>query len=643
MGKNARLKRERKFLSKSANTEAHSTLGDSPCEASSINDRTAEDLPPPSLSALALHVSLLTLLTFVTSIFPIESEDIFANIVTGEYIWTHRTIPDVDPFSFTGPHRWRIYTALPSLVFFWVHTLGGLPGIQIFCAGLLATTYAILYVVWTRRTRRPLFVFIVMATTVLASCYWAQTRIYLFAYLFTAISLLLITSPNPRAIWRTIPLQVIWINCHPSAILGIVLVGLWFLVNTWSKGRPLKESSTVVALVAAATSLSPIGPYAFVKFAEESFGEHPSRANIFEWFSPFSPAVSGQHLAWWFFCACAVFALTLVFVFLSRAKVRSAGILIPLSLAFFYLAIGCARHIPLFYFALSGLLICVGEAIAKTSRFALFHRGSMRAHIAACAIALAITAKVGFLGYANGNTERKLSFGIDRHKFPDNPIEILKRHNIDGNVISDYDTGSYFLYRMYPEYKVYIDGARLDEVYGEEGFLRYMKLGNDQSVIDEEISKYDVRAFIIPLPPSKDDIVRLHTFLSSDPQWGLAYFDDTSMLFIKRDEAARKGVPVFSYLSPFTGADEVIKSTSDGVAALERDFELGESINPNSIAFLTMKTRFLKTRGLKDLAAQSARRMVTLCKEIDRSKLCRENAQRQLMGMGQFGLARELQ
>jgi hypothetical protein len=115
------------------------------------------------------------------------------------------------------------------------------------------------------------------------------------------------------------------------------------------------------------------------------------------------------------------------------------------------------------------------------------------------------------------------------------------------------------------------------------------------------------------------------------------------MLFIQRDEAARRGVPLFTYLTPFSGADEIIKNRANGFAVLERDFEVGESINPNSVAFLTMKTRFLKTVGQTDKATQTAKRMLSLCKEIDRTELCRANARRQLMAMGRYDLARELE
>jgi hypothetical protein len=195
---------------------------------------------------------------------------------------------------------------------------------------------------------------------------------------------------------------------------------------------------------------------------------------------------------------------------------------------------------------------------------------------------------------------------------------------------------------MYPDYKVYIDGARLDEVYGEEGFMRYMRLGNDQRVIDEEIAKYDIRAFIVPLPPTPSEIVQIHMFLSTDTRWGLAYFDDTSMLFVQRAEAARKGVPIFSRLTPFRGADQILNEPGDGADLLAHDFELGESINAHSVAFLAMKTRFLARVGRLGEAEDTARRIVSLCRDIDPTDFCRANAQRQLIAMGQHHLAQEL-
>jgi hypothetical protein len=49
--------------------------------------------------------------------------------VAGQLLWTTRSIPTTDPLSFTGPHQWLLNRPLPSLIFFGIHSLGGLPAI----------------------------------------------------------------------------------------------------------------------------------------------------------------------------------------------------------------------------------------------------------------------------------------------------------------------------------------------------------------------------------------------------------------------------------------------------------------------------------------------------------------------------------
>ncbi|MEY4669336.1 MAG: hypothetical protein RL518_2035 [Pseudomonadota bacterium] len=613
MGKNARLKKERRLQREHSST-------DGAYLSSSAPSSDPIEVQPLSSMWMVINVLVLSSLAFVLSIFPIESEDIFSNIVTGKLLWTTKTIPELDPFSFTGPHAWLLNRPLPSIIFYWVHELGGLNAIQIFCALLLSCTYALLYVGWTRRVRQPLLTFSIVTVTILASCYWFQTRIYVFAYLYVVLSLLLVTSPNRKRVAWAIPLQVLWINSHPSAILGVIFVGVWWLSTSLRQRHIDRFSSLVLALVIAANAVSPIGLRNFSKFFEELFADHPSRTNIWEWFSPFSEVVSQQHLAFWFYGACALMIVIAGRLFVYGAHMRSAGVLVPITGGLFFLCLGCARHIPLFYLSFASLLICLTEG--------WFHRQQRGVHFTRWSLALSLVAislifKTVSFGYANGNAHRSFRLGIDPRKFPERPIQILKNAKVQGNIFSDYDTGSYFLYRMYPDYKVYIDGARLDEVYGEEGFMHYMKLGNDLNTLLADIKKYDIRAFIVPLPPTESEIVVVHRYLSNDPEWRLAYFDDVNMLFVKKTEAERVGIPTYRYLSPFVSLDKVITSNPDGADALANDVAHGDATNPHSVAYLIMKGKFLNLRGRNQEANQVSQTIAKLCQEEAPSPLCR--------------------
>ena len=644
MGKNARLRRERK----AQRDLEHSVPESSPIQRSeeSTDARHRSFSPLQQLvCAPTLHIIFIMVLCVSTAIFPIESEDIFSNIVTGELLWTTRSIPTTDPFSFTGPHQWLLNRPLPSLVFFCVHSLGGLPAIQLFCALIFGCAYVITYLVWSRRTSMSLVAFAAITLAIFASCYWFQTRIYVFAYLFTAVTLLLITSDRSRVIVWAIPIQILWINSHPSALLGTALIGFWWLITTWRTKQFALFPTTIALGVLIANLLSPAGFRSYLKFADEIFGDHPSRSNIYEWFSPFHPLITSQHLAWWFYCALALFIVVLGFQFLQTGKIRAAMPLIPISIILCLMSIGSARHAPLFYLSFAGLLICTSERYWKSlspSRRENYLRRRTAAGIALVCISLGTALKVIFFGYANGDVERRFAFGIDTRKFPERPTQILRDAQVGGNIFSDYGSGSYFLYRMYPRYKVYIDSARLDEVYGEEGFRRYIQFGNDVQLINREIKKYDIRSFILPLPASESDIVQIYRFLSSDQAWRLAFFDDGHMIFITESEAKARNIPTYQTLSPFMETGKVLKERPEAATELQRDFELGSQVNPDSIAFLTMKAHFHKAQSQSVDLNSTLDRLAGVCDRRDPSAGCRAMAAQQLNRFGRFKQARDL-
>ncbi len=611
MGKNATLKKQRKAERNERPVAVESKLPEAPTEL--IIDRYSW-----------VHGALICALTFILSIFLIESEDIFSNIVTGEYLWKHRSIPALDPFSFTGPYPWLLNRPLPSLVFYGVHSLGGLPAIQVFCGCILGLTYALFYEIWGRRTQQRFLCFVMTSLLVMASCYWFQTRIYVFAYLYVVVALFLVTSRNPRAMLWMIPLQVLWINSHPSAILGVFFTGLWWLDRAFTQRKFDRFSSLILFGVFSANIISPMGSKGYAKFIEELFSPHPSRSNIFEWFSPFSATVSAQHLAWWYYGACAVMAVGAALVFVRFGSLGVPRVALGITAALFIMSTGCARHIPLFYFALTSALIMSATRWREESS-KVWPRGFQLAWLLAV---IMVAIKVIALGYPNGQTRRTFAFGIDSRKFPERAIQIIKSAKLEGNVFSDYDTGSYFLYRMFPDYKVYIDGARLDEVYGEEGFMHYMRLGNDLQILKTDIEKFDIRAFIVPLPPTESEIVVVHRFLSSDPGWKLAYFDDVNMLYVRREEAEKRNIPTYAFLNPFASIDAVMKKNPDASAGFERDFKQGDVVNPQSIAFLILKQGYFSLRGWQDKAQEVIETMRGLCAQKNPSPACAQVSRR---------------
>jgi hypothetical protein len=597
MGKNSRLKKERRQARKATQLTDDDTTY-STAQSAVMQPECRVKTAAASLSLVILHTVTIVALCFALGIFPIESEDIFANILTGQYLWSAGKMPSDDPFSFTGPFSWKLNGPLATLVLYGVHSVGGLPAVQLFCIGLVALTYSLLYLVWARRIQMPTLVFSVVAVAICASCFWFQTRVYIFAYVYIATSLLLITSSNPRYMLWAIPLQIVWINSHPSAVLGLFFTGVWWFHSVWRAKRFEGFASSILLGVVLANVVSPNGVGSFRKFAEEFFAQHPSRAQIYEWFSPFHPLIRDQHLAQWFFGLSIVSVAVLWSVLTRFSRIRVAPILLPIAAIFFLMSLGCARHIPIFYFAMVGLAVCGLQAAIKDS-FATSRGSSHRSTLARTFIPIAlcwgIVLWVFLYGYANGEARRRLAFGIDTRKFPERAIQLVTKAQVGGNVFTEYGMSAYFLYRTFPKYKVYIDSARLDEVYGEDWFMRYMRIGNYPDLLKQDIERFDMRTFILPIPATRADIVPIYRFLSTDPGWRLAFFDEGSMVYVSAQEAAARGIPTYQKLNPLVDMGDVLKKDPSIFAALAQDFSLGDTVNPDSRPFLMLKSWFQRT------------------------------------------------
>lgn len=608
MGKNSRLKKERRLARQSTDCAGVETTQDTAQLVEVRQQGRAEATTSPSLLRM-LHVVTIIGLCFALGIFPIESEDIFANILTGQFLWSTGEMPRSDPFSFTGPFGWRLNGPLATLALYGVHSLGGLPAVQLFCIGLVGLTYSLLYLVWERRVRMPTLVFSVVAVAICASCFWFQTRIYIFAYVYIVISLLLITSSNPRYMVWAIPLQILWINSHPSAMLGLFFTGVWWFRAVLRARSFNRFASLVLFGVCVANVVSPNGFGNFLKFAEEFFAPHPSRTQIYEWFSPFHPMIRDQHLAQWFFALSVVSVGVLWSVLTRFSRIWVAPILLPIAAVFFLMSLGCARHIPIFYFTMIGLAVCGFQAAIKDSlqrSGGSCHRIQLARTFIPIALCWGMVVWVSMYGYANGEARRRLAFGIDTRKFPERAIQLVTKAQVGGNVFTEYGMSAYFLYRTFPAYKVYIDSARLDEVYGEEWFMRYMRIGNYPDLLKQDIDRFDMRTFILPIPATRADIVPIYKFLSTDPGWRLAFFDEGSMVYVSAQEAAARGIPTYQKLNPLVDMGEVLKKDPSALSALAQDFSLGDTVNPDSRPFLMLKSWF--QRVSKEASAAGSNR-----------------------------------
>jgi hypothetical protein len=102
--------------------------------------------------------------------------------------------------------------------------------------------------------------------------------------------------------------------------------------------------------------------------------------------------------------------------------------------------------------------------------------------------------------------------------YPVKEAQFIKETNLPGPIFCDYDNGSYLLWALYPNYKIFIDsryGPYIKNIWPD--YVDLMKDLNTQK-FDKFIAKYPFRLVVTSKP-------HLITFLLSSPDWRLLYFD----------------------------------------------------------------------------------------------------------------------
>jgi hypothetical protein len=109
--------------------------------------------------------------------------------------------------------------------------------------------------------------------------------------------------------------------------------------------------------------------------------------------------------------------------------------------------------------------------------------------------------------------------------YPAAAVEWIDANRPQGRLYNTYRWGGYLLWRLYPEYQVFIDGRA--DVYGDTLIAEYLRIYSAQPGWEAELAARDVRMVLIePGEP-------LALALEGNPAWELAYQDAVSILYVR--------------------------------------------------------------------------------------------------------------
>jgi len=498
----------------------------------------------------AAIVSFIVIVIFL-GLFRIVNFDFGWHLKAGEYIFTNRSIPTRDIFSYTAEgNKWVDSHWLFQLVLFGWYALGGTTGVILFRILVVTLTFLIILFTTYREEYLPVSIAVCLFALFI-SFQRLLVRPELFTFLFLAVFLYGMEhfSEHPRLFLVIIPLcQALWANMHGLYILGVVLVFLYLLgdviqaalaghtslvdpipvTGTEWKQRGLLLGLTCGALLANANGRE--GILYPLKIFRELTTKQTVFSRITELISPFAmkharfpdPSIIYK-----------IFLVVSVLAILCRLRHVRLAHLLPYG-AFLYLSTLAVRNMPLFAIVAAPITIHnifgMLDSFTRGRAKVFFSRASVSATAGICLIAVAglLCAYIATNGlYRRLQYLRAFGFGESDY-YPAEAVEYLRDKGFEGNIFNSSDIGGYLIWKLYPRKQVSLDGRW--EVYGE--FLENIQQLQNPYYFSQLMARYNIE--VIVLHKRSWEIQLMAPWLRVSRVWAMTMNTPNAVVFERR-------------------------------------------------------------------------------------------------------------
>ena len=464
-----------------------------------------ETARPPLLAALGLLAIALYAVCFW-----VHCDDHWWHMATGRLVLETRQIPDVDPFSFTfGGAPWTNWEWLAGVAMYGAWAAGGALGLTVLRAVAFGGTVLAGLAHWQLRAGRRLAVGRTLAATLVGALLLlaVQVRVadrpHTYAFLFLAAGPWLATRLRER--WSALEalilvgLFAVWVNFHPSWILGLGLCGavlgdgLLAAARRQGLGTALVRERRLPLLGAALAGAALLTPNAgrYGGSVADIFGERVSA----EW------APTWQFLTW---TQIPLLAFVLV------AAAWAAGVALALARAWRRRRAhpedpaAPAADGPLQTLVLAALLVLAWRHAMLAPVFVIAAVPSLRLDLLGwhhltrrLAPRTEALAAAGLLAGTLALAQHVLGIlgtfgiGVDPRENPVAQTDFLRAHRLGGRVFcTSKEAHGYVAFRLWPDATVYIDG-RVPQVFPVAFLDTYRRTG-DPAVLHQEIRRWGI-------------------------------------------------------------------------------------------------------------------------------------------------------
>ena len=447
--------------------------------------------------------------------------DTWHHILVGEDILKTHTFPTTDSYTFTvNGNEFMAFEWLGQIAMALTDHLGGLRGITILFLVAASSLLLLLYYYSSLRCGNSKAAFVACLPMVPLLSAFFTLRPQLFGYIFLFLTMILVEHfrrGRTWALWLLPPLFVLWVNTHGSFVLGLLLLGFYWvagLVRFQAGGLEAKpwtfrqrlhlEAVTlgcVLALIATPYGARLAG-YTLHVLLHASLGMRRIQEYI-----PLGDA------------RLKIFVVLLLAFLAAQVMLRPKYRLDDFGLLL-VTVYGAFVHQRLLLFCIPVFTPLLAMLLARWAP--KYDPAKDKYLLNAVLIALAM-----FVALVKFFPSRPDLEKVVAAVFPRGAVEYLERHPVQGRMLNPDFWGAYLIRSLGRQHKIFIDGrTQLFEDAGVfQDSLRIGDLDRDTPLL---LRKYALDACLTyrwgPLA----------TYLSGSPDWEQVYQDNLAVIFVRK-------------------------------------------------------------------------------------------------------------
>jgi len=492
------------------------------------------DLPVQNLLLAVVFISIFTMAVRI----PFTS-DTWWHLRSGQYIIENHTIPLTDPFSHPKAGQlWIDHSWLAQILLFTLYALGGWPALALAVAGLAVLAF---WLVW-KQLEGNIFItaFAMILGAIVSSVMWTA-RPQMISFVLTAVIAYLLHrfKRQQAGLLPWAPLvMLVWANTHGGFAIGLMLM-LTYLVGEAINNITAHQDDPVVSwsrlkhlLVVIIISLAVvvINPYTWRMwlYPFQTVGIGALRDFIQEWQSPDFHLPMAQPF---------ILMLLLVLAALARAGRRADWTDLTLVALWTGWSLFAGRNISVFGLVVTPILARYADLAwtrqwqtwgytrppfssfetqpSRTSSFISYVNWGLLTLIIVAAL---VKISIPLLPQTN--------LQVEQASEPYHAVQFMQRQRPPGPIFNNYNWGGYLIFKLWPEYPVYIDGRT--DLYDDAFIRRYIDVMVANNGWQQTLDEDGINLVFIETDST------LAKFLRQDPAWTEIYRDEMAVIFVRK-------------------------------------------------------------------------------------------------------------